>query len=234
MHENSMNHVAFFHDAAFVPASGLSKIDASPQCPDDACSDDARCFHNTQGDFPKGASGTRSRESQVEQSCARAGMARPCRHDGVRLTRPGSPGELPMASGQGTRTFMPVHRTVHAGVVRGKQGKTGNVASAHFARPKRPLVSSAHTASAMHSSRRSARRRRMQACEQAGAAATYGGGQLPRMGSGISKGDVSVEMDKTWEYPMPLIESQYVHARWFEGFLCHALLLHAPPAPRQV
>ncbi len=29
---------------------------------------------------------------------------------------------------------------------------------------------------------------------------------------------------------MPLIESQYVQAPWFEGFLCHAPLLHAPPA----
>jgi hypothetical protein len=29
---------------------------------------------------------------------------------------------------------------------------------------------------------------------------------------------------------MPLIESKYSHASWFEGFVRHAPLLHAPPA----
>jgi hypothetical protein len=43
---------------------------------------------------------------------------------------------------------------------------------------------------------------------------------------------VGTSTDKTWEYPMLLMESHYFRAPWFDDFLRHAPLLHAPPHGR--
>jgi hypothetical protein len=63
----------------------------------------------------------------------------------------------------------------------------------------------------------------------AGAAATDGGNGFPRWQVAMQRTYVRRDGQK-WEYPMPLIESKYSHASWFEGFVRHAPLLHAPPA----
>jgi hypothetical protein len=49
MHENSVEFITFFRDAAFKSAQGLNKIDSNRECRDDARGDDARCSRGTHG-----------------------------------------------------------------------------------------------------------------------------------------------------------------------------------------
>jgi len=49
MHENSVEFITFFRDAAFKSAQGLNKIDSNRECRDDARGDDARRSRGTHG-----------------------------------------------------------------------------------------------------------------------------------------------------------------------------------------
>lgn len=136
MHEDSVNFITFFRDAAFKPAQGLNKIDPSQE----SRTMPAATMRGVPGNSWLHHTGAH-RGHREQASANRGSNTSSIRHGAHVLSRakvfasrePTSSGELPMASHQRTWTFMQAHRTVYSRVAHDIQGMDGRIRASYAA-----------------------------------------------------------------------------------------------------